>query len=127
MLGVSLGAAIGFVQVGLHAECELEVVSGVPPFVHAQHLAVLLLRELDERTGHVGAGGIPELVTHGEHGVVCRAGDSADLLEAVRWALRHPDAMRRMAHNARRRAADFPEQRMTDEMLALLEETARAR
>jgi glycosyltransferase involved in cell wall biosynthesis len=69
-------------------------------------------------------GAIPELVTHHEHAVLCRAGDSADLLEALRWALRHPDEMRRMADNARTRAADFPEQRMLDETLALLESTA---
>jgi glycosyltransferase involved in cell wall biosynthesis len=70
------------------------------------------------------AGGIPELVTHREHGVICRSGDSAALLEALRWALRNPDEMKRMADNARCRAAQFPEQRMIDETLGLLEETA---
>lgn len=58
------------------------------------------------------ASGIPEVLHHRTHGLVFRAGDSCDLLESIRWALRHPDDMRAMAENAKTRAQDFTEEKM---------------
>jgi glycosyltransferase involved in cell wall biosynthesis len=68
------------------------------------------------------ASGIPEVVVDKIHGVLSRAGDSCDLLEALRWALRHPERMKNMASNARIRVRDFSEERMVDETLAVLRE-----
>lgn len=58
------------------------------------------------------ASGIPEVIYHRVHGLVFRTGDSCDLLESIRWALKHPDEMKNMAKNASERAQDFTEERM---------------
>ncbi|ESA38660.1 group 1 glycosyl transferase [Leptolyngbya sp. Heron Island J] len=58
------------------------------------------------------ASGIPEVILHQLHGLVFRTGDSCDLLESMRWALKHPDDMRTMAHQAYERAQDFTEEKM---------------
>lgn len=73
------------------------------------------------------ASGIPELVEDKIHSVLSRAGDSCDLLEALRWALRHPERMQDMARNARRRVRDFTEERMVSETLAVLDTLSGAR
>jgi glycosyltransferase involved in cell wall biosynthesis len=67
------------------------------------------------------ACGIPELIKDREQGLIFRTADSCDLLETLRWALRHPDQMKDMAINAKLRAQDFSEERMTSETLKLLE------
>ena len=58
------------------------------------------------------ASGIPEVLHHRVHGLVCRTGDSCDLLESIRWALKHPDEMQTMAQNAWERSQDFTEEKM---------------
>ena len=58
------------------------------------------------------ASGIPEVLHHHTHGLVFRVGDSCDLLESIRWALRHPDDMQAMAENAKTRAQDFTAEKM---------------
>ena len=58
------------------------------------------------------ASGIPEVIHHRVHGLVCRTGDSCDLLESLRWALKHPDEMQTMAQNAWDRSQDFTEEKM---------------
>lgn len=58
------------------------------------------------------ASGIPEVLHHHIHGLVFKVGDSCDLLESIRWALRHPDEMRAMAENAKTRAQEFTEEKM---------------
>lgn len=68
---------------------------------------------------------IPEIVTDHEHGLLCRADDSAALLESTRWALAHPEEMKEMGRRARARAADFTEERMVEQTLDVLERTAR--
>ena len=72
------------------------------------------------------ASGIPEVIEHKVHGVTFRAGDSCDLLETLRWALRNPDAMREMAQNAKARTKTFSEERMFNETLALWEKMAQS-
>jgi glycosyltransferase involved in cell wall biosynthesis len=67
------------------------------------------------------ACGIPELIKDREQGLIFRTADGCDLLETLRWALRHPDQMKEMAINAKLRAQDFSEERMTSETLKLLE------
>ncbi len=66
------------------------------------------------------ASGIPELIEHKVHGVLSRTGDSCDLLEAIRWALRHPDRMREMAKNAKLRVLEFSEEKMIEQTLEVL-------
>lgn len=66
------------------------------------------------------ASGIPEVVTHMEHGVVCRKEDSCDLLESIRYALRDPVKMREMACNAQLRVKEFSEEKMVKQTLTLL-------
>lgn len=73
------------------------------------------------------ASGIPELITSNEHGLLFRTGDSCALLETLRWALRHEEAMRGMAANARKRVQDFSVERMMDETLAALTTLAQSR
>jgi len=73
------------------------------------------------------AGGIPEVIEHKVHGVLSRAGDSCDLLEAIRWALRHPARMREMAKNARLRVLEFSEEKMVDQTLEVLRELGHIR
>jgi glycosyltransferase involved in cell wall biosynthesis len=72
------------------------------------------------------ASGIPELVEDKIHGVSSRAGDSCDLLEALRWALRNPERMQAMARNARKRVGDFTEEQMVGETLAVLQTLGRS-
>jgi glycosyltransferase involved in cell wall biosynthesis len=64
---------------------------------------------------------IPELIEDGIHGRLCRTGDSCDLLETLRWALQHPDAMQMMAEQASNHVARFSEVAMIQETLAALE------
>jgi len=72
------------------------------------------------------AGGISEVIENGVHGLTVRVGDSCDLLEAIRWALRYPERMKEMARSARRRVLDFSEERMINEVLEVLRELSEA-
>lgn len=63
------------------------------------------------------ASGIPEVIEDKVHGLLFRSGDSCDLLEKLRWALRNPDKMKQMAQNAQKRAQEFSEERMIQETL----------
>ncbi|AFY30875.1 glycosyltransferase family 4 protein [Calothrix sp. PCC 7507] len=71
------------------------------------------------------ASGIPEVIEHHVHGLLFRTGDSCDLLESVRWALRHPTEMDEMGRNAQIRVKDFSEDRMIVQTLDVLEKLAR--
>lgn len=63
------------------------------------------------------ASGIPEVIKNKLHGVIFRTGDSCDLLEAIRWALKHPEKMQVMAQNAQLRAQDFSEAKMIQQYI----------
>jgi glycosyltransferase involved in cell wall biosynthesis len=47
-------------------------------------------------------GTMTSLVTHRQTGLHYRPGDTADLIDQVRWALAHPEEMVAMGRNARR-------------------------
>jgi len=66
------------------------------------------------------ASGISEVIEHNKHGIVCRKEDSCDLLEGIRYALRHPEEMERLALNAELRVKDFSEEKMVGQTLELL-------
>ena len=58
------------------------------------------------------ASGIPEVLHHRTHGLLFQTGDRRDLLDSLRWALKHPEEMQAMAINAKIRAQDFTEEKM---------------
>jgi glycosyltransferase involved in cell wall biosynthesis len=61
------------------------------------------------------AGGNPELVRHGENGLICAAGDVEALSAALLELARHPERLRAMGEAARRRyaAGDFSPEAVT--------------
>lgn len=67
------------------------------------------------------ASGIPEVIAHGIHGLLFRTGDRCELLETLRWSLRHPEEMRLMAENAQSRSQDFSQEKMLKETLEVLQ------
>jgi len=46
-----------------------------------------------------GRGGISDLVENGVNGVIFEAGNSHDLAEKIKYALEHPDEVRRWGEN----------------------------
>jgi glycosyltransferase involved in cell wall biosynthesis len=71
------------------------------------------------------ASGIPEVIENHVHGLLFKKEDSCDLLETLRWALRHPDQMQEMAENAKLRIKDFSEDKMVKETLEILQKLAK--
>lgn len=67
---------------------------------------------------------IPEIIEHGVQGLLFRSQDSCDLLETLRWALRHPQDMQIMARNAQQRTQQFSVEKMFEETLGLLQSLA---
>lgn len=67
------------------------------------------------------ASSIPEVIEDRVHGLLFRTGDSCDLLETIRWALRHSDHMQEIARNAQLRVQDFSEERMVKATLSVLQ------
>jgi len=68
------------------------------------------------------AGGIPEVVEPMVHGRLFPAGDRARMLESVRWALQHPEQMRAMTREARKRIEQHSTERMAEKYLSALEQ-----
>jgi glycosyltransferase involved in cell wall biosynthesis len=71
------------------------------------------------------ASGIPEVIRDRTDGLLFRSGDSCDLLETLRWALRHPEKMREMAESAKQRAQDFTEEKMISKYLEVWKRLSR--
>ncbi|MBW4578155.1 MAG: glycosyltransferase [Tildeniella nuda ZEHNDER 1965/U140] len=67
------------------------------------------------------ASSIPEVMAHQVHGLLCRAGESDELLHSIRWALQHPDQMQRMAQQAQQQVQKFDQAMMIDQTLGLLQ------
>jgi glycosyltransferase involved in cell wall biosynthesis len=70
------------------------------------------------------ASSIPEIIEPGVQGLLFRVQDSCDLLESLRWALRHPQEMQIMAANAQQRTQQFSVEKMFEETLGLLQSLA---
>jgi len=68
------------------------------------------------------ASGIPEIIEHERHGLLCAVDDIASLRDAVIDALRRPGAMQEMAAAARERVQAFTEAAMVEMTFALIEE-----
>lgn len=72
-------------------------------------------------------GVMSEIVADGETGLHFEAGNAADLVRKVRWALDHPAAMRRMGQAARRRFLERYTAEANHRMLTEIYESARLR
>jgi 2-deoxystreptamine N-acetyl-D-glucosaminyltransferase/2-deoxystreptamine glucosyltransferase len=71
-------------------------------------------------------GGVPELVTDGETGLLVPPGDVAALETALRRLLAEPDTARRLAQNALAQVEErFSERVMGDRVLAVYEDLRR--
>lgn len=69
-----------------------------------------------------GAGGIPEVVVHGETGLLVAPENPTALGDAIAALLEDPELRARMAARAPERAAEFSVERMTDRTIAVYEE-----
>ncbi|MBO3460912.1 glycosyltransferase [Aetokthonos hydrillicola Thurmond2011] len=95
-------------------------------FVFPTHFEGLPLAVLESMANNLPiitteAASIPEVIEDKVHGLLCKIGDSCDLLEALRWALEHPDKMKQMSINAKLRVQEFSEDRMVQETLSILQ------
>ena len=69
-----------------------------------------------------GAGGIPEVVVHGETGLLVAPENPTALGDAIATLLEDPELRARMGARAPERAAEFSVERMTDRTMAVYEE-----
>jgi glycosyltransferase involved in cell wall biosynthesis len=67
-------------------------------------------------------GGIPELVTHGENGVLVPPGDVEAWRTAIRSILENPTFLEQYRENAERRATEFDQDHLANRMVAFFEE-----
>jgi glycosyltransferase involved in cell wall biosynthesis len=71
-------------------------------------------------------GGIPELVVHGETGLLTAPGDARAFADALQQLLEHPDEAAAMGRAARERVkAKFSLAKQVDELLAVWSEVLR--
>lgn len=96
----------------------------LPTYYEGQPFALLEAMAYGLPAIATAVNGIPEVVEHKIHGLLTRKGDSCDLLEAIRWALRHRPEMEAMAQKAKLRVREFSQSRMLKETLALLSDAA---
>ncbi len=68
------------------------------------------------------AGGIPEVVLDGIHGLVFPAKDTNQMYARRSDALAHPAKMRSLAEQARKRIEEFSAERMVEDYLAVFRE-----
>lgn len=71
------------------------------------------------------ATSIPEIINNKVNGILFRTGDSCELLKALRWGLKYPEKMQKMAVNAKFEVEDFSEEKMVNETLKVLESLTR--
>lgn len=96
----------------------------LPTYYEGQPFALLEAMAYGLPAIATAVNGIPEVMEHKVHGLLTRKGNSCDLLEAIRWALRHPSEMGEMAKNAELRVREFSQESMLKETLKLLSEAA---
>ena len=71
------------------------------------------------------ASGIPEILEDKRDALLCRVGDSIDLLEKIIWALDHPAEMTSMGRAAALRLPEFDESGMVEETFAVIKKLLR--
>jgi glycosyltransferase involved in cell wall biosynthesis len=52
-------------------------------------------------------GAVPEIISHGESGLLVDVGDSRQIAEAIRWVFDHPGEAKKMGERARQKIGDF--------------------
>jgi len=67
------------------------------------------------------AGGIPEVVVHGESGLLANVGDPNTLGDNMARLLTDPALAERLKRNGVERAKDFSVERMTDRTISVYE------
>lgn len=67
------------------------------------------------------ASSIPEVIEHQVQGLLCRTGDSNELLHSLHWAVQHPDQMQHMAQQAQQKVQNFDQATMVGQTLSLLQ------
>lgn len=92
-----------------------------PTYYEGQPLAVLEAIAYGLPVITSAVNGIPEVIEHKIHGLLTRPGDSCDLLESIRWGLRHPEEMAEMAKKAQLKIQEFSQKKMLQQTLGLLE------
>jgi len=70
-----------------------------------------------------GVGGVPEVITNGENGLLVKAGDYRGVADAVKRILTDPGLASRLAENGRNKAARQTTGKVADDYLALYRET----
>jgi len=95
-----------------------------PTYYEGQPFALLEAMAYGLPVIATATNGIPEVIEHQVHGLLTRKGDSCDLLETIRWALRNYDKMQVMAQNAKMKVQDFSQEKMLTETLGLLVKVA---
>jgi glycosyltransferase involved in cell wall biosynthesis len=92
-----------------------------PTYYEGQPFAILEAMAFNLPIIASATNGIPEVIKHQTHGLLTRTGDSCDLLEAIRWALRHPRQMQEMATLAKQRVKEFSETKMLAQTFEILQ------
>jgi len=73
-------------------------------------------------------GGVPELLRHGQTGLLVAPGDAAELADAIQWVLDHPEASRAMGDSARRFVRqEFCLDTAADRLMTLFEQAVETR
>jgi glycosyltransferase involved in cell wall biosynthesis len=72
------------------------------------------------------AGGIPEVIVHGESGLLAAPENPVALGDAIATLLEDPGLRARLSHNARERSHEFSVERMTDRTMSVYEEALSA-
>lgn len=67
-------------------------------------------------------GGVPELLTHGEHALLVPPRDPAAMAQAILTLLGDPDLARRLGDRARERSAHYTPERYAESLLAIYRE-----
>ena len=98
-------------------DCDIFV---LPTYFEGQPVSVLEAMAYGCAVIASETGGIPQMIIHGQTGLLIRPGDARSLREAAEQALSDPELCRRLGENARRRAEnDFSIEQNMEELLRI--------
>lgn len=98
-------------------DCDIFV---LPTYFEGQPVSVLEAMSYGCAVIASETGGIPQMIIHGQTGLLIRPGDAWSLREAAEQALSDPELCRRLGENARRRAEkDFSIEQNMEELLRI--------
>lgn len=96
----------------------------LPSFKETLPIAIIEAMSLGKPVISTTVGGIPEVVQHGQTGLLCRPGDVSQLKEAIRTLVRSPGMRAGFGEKARERARElFSASRMAEMTAGVYEET----